>query len=220
MNDNHYPFNLIRKIYGDDKHERTHTETTYIKGLYEQLKTLTKDEQILLAMRYRDGLMIQTCAERFGITPQQVSKIINSAMRKLRSSWRTKHFEAVPKAEYLDLKRKYQEVSDENENLKEALRVLDEHEVNPQTIILLASTLKLQDLNAHISELNLSTRAFNGLRRAGIFTIKDLIAVPDEELTELESIGKKTAEEIRYKIKAHIFRPDLNQHDEKEVDNS
>lgn len=219
MHDSNYPFNLIRAIYGVKKTDNIYTETTYIKGLYEQLETLLDDEQEMLSMRFKEGLIIKDCAERFGVTPSRANQIINKALRKLRSPSRSKYYKAVPITELNRMRDKYQDMYEENQAFKETLRLLSEHEIEPQAIILLAKVLQPQHLELNVHELRLSTRAYNGLRRAGIFTIKDLINTPKKELIQLESIGKKTVEEIRNKLKAHLFFPDIIQ-DEQGDDNT
>lgn len=55
-----------------------------------------------------------------------------------------------------------------------------------------------------IDEINFSVRSMNALRRAGIFTIGDLIkALSGDELIKVRNLGKKSLNEIKTKILAY-----------------
>lgn len=47
-----------------------------------------------------------------------------------------------------------------------------------------------------IKELNLSTRSYNALYRAGVLTIGDLRALPEAELRDIKNLGAKSIQEI------------------------
>lgn len=211
MNKNDYPFNLIRAIYDDDKDDNTHTETTYIKGLYEQLETLDRKEQMLLSIRFKDGLTLKACGERIGLSQGRTGQLIRRAIRKLGHPSRTKHYETVTTAELYHMERKYRQVDEENQQLKEALHTLGGCDVDPHAVILLANMVRPEHLTADISVLDLNTRAHNGLLRAGVSTIKELIAIPEEVLIDTPNIGTKSMQEIKDKIRAHILLPDMYQ---------
>lgn len=57
-----------------------------------------------------------------------------------------------------------------------------------------------------IDEINFSVRSMNALRRAGIFTIGDLIiALSRDELIKVRNLGKKSLNEIKTKMLAYGF---------------
>ena len=57
-----------------------------------------------------------------------------------------------------------------------------------------------------IDEINFSVRSMNALRRAGIFTIGDLIkALSGNELIKVRNLGKKSLNEIKTKTLAYGF---------------
>ena len=57
-----------------------------------------------------------------------------------------------------------------------------------------------------IDEINFSVRSMNALRRAGIFTIGDLIkALSGDELIKVRNRGKKSLNEIKTKMLAYGF---------------
>ena len=54
--------------------------------------------------------------------------------------------------------------------------------------------------NTHIEELNLSIRAYNCLKRAGICTISDIINLPKENWFKLRNFGRKDLEDVVEKM--------------------
>jgi predicted DNA-binding protein YlxM (UPF0122 family) len=214
---NDYPFNLIRAIYGDAKKDDSHVETTYIKGLYEQIKTLDHKEQTCLALRYKNGLTLKACGEHYGTSAQSIRQIINRSIRKLRHKSRAHYYEAVPKAELKRLEVRYEHLSEKNQQLNQALHVLNASDIDPDAVILLANMLKPEHLEAHIGELKLNTRAYNGLARAGLLTVKDIISTPENELYRMRNLGTRSVEEIKTKIKAYILLPDSYQMKQEDV---
>lgn len=66
--------------------------------------------------------------------------------------------------------------------------------------------LNLTTCEADIEALFLSVRAYNGLRRAGIFNIRELTrAVNDGVLTRTRNLGKKSCSEIETKLLAYCY---------------
>lgn len=213
---NDYPFNLIRAIYGDYEDDNTHTETTYIKGLYEQIGKLSKMEQAYLTMRYKEGLTLRACGEHFGITGQSIRQTTQKALRKLRHPSRSKHFAAIPIIQLHRLENQNWKQHEEINQLKSALNALQAGRIDPDVIVLLAEILHPEHLSAHIGELNLSTRAYNALSRIGVTTVRDIIVIPEDQLIHTRNLGEKTVQEIKAKIKAYILLPETYQQEQEE----
>ena len=57
-----------------------------------------------------------------------------------------------------------------------------------------------QKLERTIEDLDLSVRSFNCLKRAGINTVKDLVAMTEDELIKVRNLGKKSLEEVKKKL--------------------
>ncbi|MCR6108590.1 hypothetical protein HXA34_20080 [Salipaludibacillus agaradhaerens] len=205
MNNSEYPFNLIRAIYRDQENDTTHTQTVHIKRLYQQMLTLSEREQKVLSLRFRDRLTLKATGERVGISGQQVRYTQNKALRKLKHPSRSKFYETIPKFEMDRLEEKYREVQKDNARLRETLGAIGISDIDPHVLILLARMVKSEDLNMHVGKLGLSTRIYNGLARAGIHTISQLIATPDEELINMRNIGERSLQELKSKIKTYIL---------------
>ena len=56
-----------------------------------------------------------------------------------------------------------------------------------------------------IEELDLSVRAFNCLKRAGVNSVGDLINKSPEEMMKVRNLGKKSLEEVMSKLEALGF---------------
>lgn len=57
-----------------------------------------------------------------------------------------------------------------------------------------------QKLDRTIEDLDLSVRSFNCLKRAGINTVKDLVAMTEDELMKVRNLGRKSLEEVKKKL--------------------
>ena len=55
-------------------------------------------------------------------------------------------------------------------------------------------------LDMTIEDLDLSVRSFNCLKRAGINTVRDLVAMTEEELIRVRNLGRKSLEEVKQKL--------------------
>ena len=79
----------------------------------------------------------------------------------------------------------------------------DLNEIADQTGMMIA---KVEDPNVKILEtsiddLDLSVRAYNCLKRAGILTLKDLITKSENEMMKIRNLGKKSLKEVMDKVK-------------------
>jgi DNA-directed RNA polymerase subunit alpha len=64
---------------------------------------------------------------------------------------------------------------------------------------------KEKALEMTIEELDLSVRAFNCLKRAGVNTVQDLINKSPEEMMKVRNLGKKSLEEVMAKLESLNF---------------
>ena len=60
-------------------------------------------------------------------------------------------------------------------------------------------------LEMTIEELDLSVRSFNCLKRAGINTVEDLISKSEEDMMKVRNLGRKSLEEVIYKMNSLGF---------------
>ena len=79
----------------------------------------------------------------------------------------------------------------------------DLNEIADQTGMMIA---KVEDPNVKILEtsiddLDLSVRAYNCLKRAGILSLKDLVNKSENEMMKIRNLGKKSLKEVIDKVK-------------------
>ena len=60
-------------------------------------------------------------------------------------------------------------------------------------------------LEMTIEELDLSVRSFNCLKRAGINTVEDLINKTTEDMMKVRNLGRKSLEEVEFKLESLGF---------------
>ena len=65
---------------------------------------------------------------------------------------------------------------------------------------------KEKALEMTIEELDLSVRAFNCLKRAGINTVEDLISKSEDEMMKVRNLGRKSLEEVVAKLDSLGFK--------------
>lgn len=204
MTSNNYPNNLIRKIYDDDKDENKHVNTTYLKGLYEQIETLNEKEKLTLNLRFEKELTLGECSVELGLSSARIAQIVHSALRKLRHSSRRNHHRAVPKHQLKALARTNNALTDENELLKAVLRAVINKEIDPQDLIIVTELDALtQLLFTTIEQLGLSTRAYNALKRSGVNTFEGIINQTESGLLKMNNFGQGSLVEIKKLMNTH-----------------
>ena len=65
-----------------------------------------------------------------------------------------------------------------------------------------AESVKEKVLEMTIEELDLSVRAYNCLKRAGINTISELVQRNQEDMMKVRNLGRKSLEEVEQKLEA------------------
>jgi hypothetical protein len=70
-------------------------------------------------------------------------------------------------------------------------------------------------LALNVKDLNLSTAAYNALRRAGIITVSDLVTPKPEGWMGVRNLGRKSIEEVLDKIKKLGYKVEENDEDTK-----
>ena len=108
------------------------------------------------------------------------------------------------------------------ESISLAAKILNEHlnlfidlsdEAKKREIMIdREEVVKEKVLEMTIEELDMSVRAFNCLKRAGINTVEDLINRSEEDMIKVRNLGKKSLEEVIFKL--HSLGLDLKKEEE------
>lgn len=83
---------------------------------------------------------------------------------------------------------------------------------NTEIMVEREETIKEKVLEMTIEELDMSVRSFNCLKRAGIDTVEDLTNRTEEEMIKVRNLGKKSLEEVTFKL--HSLGLDLKKEEE------
>lgn len=152
------------------------------------LDSLSEKERNVLILRFglEDGILrdFETIAKKFCVTRERIRQLEARALRKMRDTSRLCKLPAlfgfVPPAE----------------------PELEEHFV--------ANGTRVLDINADISDLNLSVRAYNCLKRyACINTVEDILNYPKEDWPKIKNLGRKATLEIQEKMRS-VGYPDFS----------
>jgi len=98
-----------------------------------------------------------------------------------------------------------------NEHLSLFVELSDEAK-KAEIMVEREETIKEKVLEMTIEELDMSVRSFNCLKRAGIDTVEDLTNKTEEEMIKVRNLGKKSLEEVIYKL--HSLGLDLKKEEE------
>ena len=181
-----YPENLLHDVLNVNGNRadcvRKALSVPDILGTVEYLlHTLTEREMRLVKERYigRKTLMDMGNAEM--ITRERIRQVIAKALRKLRNPIRANKLmygvEGYYKMKLCELENRKNEEIEMIRGIKPRCR-----EEFP------------------IEELDFSVRAYNCLRRAGCYTVEDILKLTPKEFIRIRNLGRKSAEEIIYKL--------------------
>ena len=214
-----YPYNVLYdllKVY-EDETEDEHGNPIIINpvkemlaeyDIYEFIKymnnRLTDRELRCVECKYRYGMTLEETGHKFSVTKERIRQILARAERKLRTRlYKCKRISAEEYDKLLNDHATMCQVYDKvmwllekisGESPMSILEALDQNpilskEINPDSI----------------DCLELSVRAYNCLKRAGLTTVKDIIDTDDksensEWVFKIRNLGRKSAEEIKNKL--------------------
>lgn len=184
-----FPYNIIPYLTGEysnaylDGNAGEEAGTTSPKWYFSpeymrkaMLQILDEREFTVLQMRFDQRLTLEETGMELGVTRERVRQLESKALRKLTGH--LNDLRCVPYSELTSIRR-------ENAQLKQLVddqkALVDKHE---------------QLMARPITELDLSVRAYNCLKRAGIDTFGDLCSLTDAKVQRLRNLGMKSYREI------------------------
>lgn len=180
---NDFPMNLIKEVITVDENTIIDRDA-FLKYILSNNNVLTERERYVLFRRYHDNLTLRQIATENNVTQERIRQVIARSIRKLRHPQRVMDYTCVTKAEYNNLKTRY-------DNLKSVYNKKYCDESNQEVYPLYDMTLE---------ELELSVRSYNCLRRAGIKNLKDITDKTELEIRRVRNLGKKSVKEITDKL--------------------
>lgn len=198
--DTNFPYNLYDEVFKDeDLEEEKHYPEDFEGSVQYVLTTLTERERVIILYRYTQGLTYDAIARIMGVTRERIHQVEAKALRKLRHPKRSKYFklgvsgviESVIQSELaLEKEKSYQA------GYKDGYR---DGSIDPmETVGGFGAKNSYVALDWKIEELDLSTRSYNALRRAGIDNVRDICLYDD--LRRIRNLGKTSRLEIICKL--------------------
>ena len=204
-----YPKNLLAHIYssefGLDASAVKFSED--VEAVLDYLfSTLGERTGEVLRMRYKGGKSLEQIGDAFSISRERARQIIVDAERRLRNPRRRLFLETGIAGMLREAKAEGHREAYEAE-LGEVSRKLDRLF---KIVVAISGNVSLKDplvvqegslpenwRELPIDTLCLSTRSYNGLRRAGISRIGQLADCEDLEILSIRNLGVRSVQEIR-----------------------
>lgn len=171
-----YPFNLLNAILDDcyDVNLRV-----FLNLLSEKISVREKE---VLECRFKHLMTLEETGKRFGVTRERIRQVESKGIRKLRREL-TKNDGSVSLEEFKQLNLRFGRL----------LTILKKQQI-------IGSALEFDDelifKEMSIEYLGLNVRSYNCLKRAGINTIDDLLAIDKEQLKQVRNLGRYSYNEI------------------------
>ena len=198
---NDYPYNLIEELrLNSPELDINYIEEHFEENLDFALSTLTEREALFIDGYYRKNYTYSAMALQHNLSDARIQQIVGKAIRKLRHPARSCYL--IYGKEYLEVQSNVKQEIKELENKlitlkslnavlsEEIQKQLEEHEI----------TIPCEEMT--ISDLVLTIRSYNCLKRAGIKTVADLISKTEEDMMKVRNLGRKSLKEIKEKLEA------------------
>jgi len=185
-----WPYNLAEEVSGKSKgseEAEAFVRRTYAPGLLEEVENLDDRQKLVITLRYRSHLTLEGVAKELHVTKERVRQIEAKGIRILRRRESLNHWLLVPMERLLEAQRERDELR---------LKLITQERADE-----LEPELSLKSVS--IDALDLSVRAHNCLKRAGVNTLEDLRKMNREDLMKLRNMGRKSLEEIITKAKEY-----------------
>lgn len=181
-----WPWNLICDIFGDDHdvvkeiRERFKDDRSdLLDGIDTALSSRMDPRYAGMATaRYRDVMTYAEIGKVYNVGPERARQIVRKTLRMIRISPRSMYIRYGAEGAFMKIKRAEEE---KTAKALEHTRAFDEIR------------------KTRLEELDLSIRAYNALKRAGLNTCADVIeyaAGHDEGLLRIRNMGVKSAKDI------------------------
>lgn len=156
------------------------------------LQALTEREQVVIRMRYEQGMTYKSISDEVGVKIERVRQIVAHARRKLREPRYFNRLWAVPAREVFRCQTECRELARQNEQLKEQIVLLSKGTEAGKV------EKRLQmPLNSPVDALDISMRSRNRLIANRIDTVGDLINCTEAKLKSIPNLGKASIENIK-----------------------
>lgn len=191
----HYPYNLLAEVFENDFHAVMHA---YPDNIPEALHGLTESAKDVIVSRYYYGLTCQETADRRGVTLTRVTQLTEKAIRHLRQPRQLAMLTAAPRSAVERRDDRIDGLKARCAALESALAAKTETDgtVIPDIPDIQVPPTR-RTLDKPVTDLDLSVRACNCLRRGHVDTVGQLTAYAPSRVMSIRNLGRHTFDEIR-----------------------
>lgn len=177
-----YPYNLMLECDGTTE-EYDITPKELKKCMADHL---TDRECQVLEYRFHQNITLDEIAHKFNVTKERIRQIEQRALRKLR--YYIRGYQVVPMSQVADAVNRYNELQANYKALQTKYENKYQEPV-PEPVH-----------TVPIEKLDLSVRSYNCLKRAKIHYLDDLKKLSEEDLMNIRNMGKKSVQEIMFRL--------------------
>ena len=177
----------------------------YVPGFLKAFEELSDREQGVIEMQYQEGLTLEDCGKKYGVTRDRIRQIRERAIRKMRNPARIKYW-ILPEPDVVAELRKQAEEAETKakayrHKLKKVYHALGisvpvEPPQEEDT-----EERRLEDIK--VEDLDLSVRSYTCLSRAGIQTLADIAGMNHIQLCRIRNLGRKSVIEVERKCREY-----------------
>lgn len=200
-----YPFNLIRDLFG----ESDNLNDVYITGILNAVDRLHMKNRIYIRLRYHENMTRVACANQMNLTIYEIEKLERMTFNLLRHDKENGRLTARSLAEMNKIQNENTQLRREKEALHELIAGLASGEIPLSQLVVKnqqpkpAEPYSDDQLKIPIENLDLTTRAYNQLKRNGWHDIYAITSHTRDELLALRGVGLQTTLEIDKVLAKH-----------------
>lgn len=200
-----WPDNLFRELFWRDIEDGPRMPHDYLASLeYVLLTALTEREMLAVKCRYQYRETFSEIGDKLGVRHERARQIVAKSIRKLRHPSNARFLKYGIKEylyQYGDECREAAFEEGYQKGIKNATPKGTERApvLNPYGAHLRVPISSLERIN--IEELDLSVRAYNGLKRANLNTVGDVLTKSKKDILRIKNIGKGSIRELEEKLK-------------------
>lgn len=167
------------------------------KVLEDCLNNMCDRHKKAIQLYYIDNMTLEQAGKEFGVSIERFRCILNKAIKKLKINWRL----------FLYGEDKVNELKELNKNILEIKKEIEGKQKELDTLIVISSEhdrllakAKIENDERKkiiIEQLNLSSRTYNALRRAGLYTVGDILKLNYVKINNVRNLGKKSIDEVK-----------------------
>ena len=167
------------------------------KVLEDCLNNMCDRHKKAIQLYYIDNMTLEQAGKEFGVSIERFRCILNKAIRKLKINWRLFLYGEDKVNELKELNKNILEIKKEIEGKQKELDTLIAISSEQDRLLAKANIENDERKKIVIEQLNLSSRTYNALNRAGLYTVGDILKLNYVKINRVRNLGKKSIDEVK-----------------------